>query len=94
MNRETWEVWGCTGIYFTAEQDIRSVMTVAVKLTPLFFPFFFLTHRDKCQSCGRNGFDSVVHITVMSDGAGDRQGETGAVTQKGLKLDGCLKTPD
>lgn len=38
------------------------------------------------------GFDSIIHIMRMSDWAGVRQGETGAVTQRGLKPEAGRKT--
>lgn len=67
---------------------------MAVKLTRLSVFVFFCIYRDSCQGLDRGVFDSFIRM-MMSDGAEDRQGESGAMTLRGLKLEaGLKKSPD
>lgn len=40
------------------------------------------------------GSDGMIRMMMISDRAGDRQGETGAATQRSLKLEAGLKSAD
>lgn len=67
---------------------------MAVKLTRLSvflcFSLFFVSVATAARVLDRGVFDSFIRM-MMSDGAEDRQGESGAVTLRGLKLEAGLK---
>lgn len=81
----------CTGHQSSDDSGCKTNMTFVFFL--FFFSFLNLSGR-LVKSFDRNGFDSIISVTVMDDRRGDEQGETGALTQRGLRLEQSLKSPD